>query len=128
MAKYDPLRDHLASRTEDSISMTFAEVEGLIGKLPPSARSDSEYWANNSKVQAKAWRAAGWHVDSAVLTEEQVVFARGEVGGTSAARIRNGEHSMVSKASIQRAADDEKFCPQCYVAVPGTGICDSCTA
>ena len=128
MAKYDPLRDHLATRTGDSVSLTFAEVEELVGSLPASARSSRQWWANDSKVQAKAWRAAGWHVDTANLTSERTVFARGEVSGTQAARIANGEHSAISRAAVKRAEDDEKFCPQCYCAVPSTGICDSCTA
>ena len=127
MAKYDPLRDHLASHTEDTVTMTFPQVEELVGSLPPTARSTRQWWANDSKVQAKAWRAAGWHVDSASLGTEQVIFGRGEVGGTRAARIATGEHSMVSRASKQRADDDEKFCPQCFVAVPSSGICDSCS-
>ena len=127
MAKYDALRDHLTARSGDTVNMTIAEVEQVVGNLPPTAWTTRQWWANDSKVQAKAWRAAGWHVDSASLGSEQVVFGRGEVGGTRSARIASGEHSMVSRASKQRQDDDEKFCPQCFVSVPSSGICDSCS-
>ena len=128
MAKYEPLRDHLASCTGDTVSMTFPQVEELVGSLPPTARSTQQWWANDSKVQAKAWRAAGWHVDSAALTDERVVFARGEISGAKARQIAAGEHSVVSRQSVLRAAADEKFCPLCFVAVPASGVCDSCSA
>lgn len=126
MAKYDALRDHLTSRTGDTVNMTFAEVEEIVGPLPPTARSTRQWWANDSKVQAKAWRAAGWHVGSTNLTAERVVFDRGEVGGTLAKRIASGEHTVTSRAAAQRAADDEKFCPSCFIAVPASGVCDNC--
>ncbi|CAA9366905.1 MAG: hypothetical protein AVDCRST_MAG47-682 [uncultured Nocardioidaceae bacterium] len=126
MAKYDALRDHLTARSGDTVNMTIAEVEQVVGNLPPTAWNTRAWWANDSKVQAKAWRAAGWHVDSVMLSSQRVVFARGEVGGTLAARIAAGEHTVTSRAAVQRAADDEKFCPTCYVAVPQSGICDSC--
>ena len=128
MAKYDALRDHLMSLTGDTVAMTIDEVESVVGQLPPTARSTRGWWANDSKVQARAWRAAGWHVDSLALSAQRVVFARGEVGGTLSARIATGEHTVTSRQAAQRAVDDEKFCPQCYVAVPASGICDSCSA
>ena len=87
MGKYDPLRDYLAKLGQPGpVTMSFADVEGLVGRLPTSARIYREWWANDSKVEAQAWRAAGWHVESANLTAERVVFARGEVGGSRLAR------------------------------------------
>jgi hypothetical protein len=77
VGKYDPLRDHLASRAAatNEVRMTFADVEALIGPLPQSARVHRAWWANDSKVEAQAWRSAGWHVESVSLTAERVVFA-----------------------------------------------------
>lgn len=84
MAKYDPLQNYLAARPEQirQVTMSFGEVEGLVGGLPASAREYRAWWANDSKVQAQAWRAAGWHVESVRQDAERVVFARGIVGGT----------------------------------------------
>jgi hypothetical protein len=81
VGKYDPLRSYLASSTGKEVRMTFTEVEALVGPLPSSARIHRAWWANDSKVQAEAWRAAGWHVQSVNQTAERVVFARGKVGG-----------------------------------------------
>ncbi len=131
MAKYDVLRDHLMAQSGDSVSMTFTEVQTVVGQLPPSAWTTRQWWANDSKAQAKAWREAGWHVQTVGLSSERVVFTKGQVGGTPAGRgnrIAAGEHTSTSRAATQRAADDEKFCPQCFVAVPASGVCDSCSA
>jgi Holliday junction resolvase-like predicted endonuclease len=88
MVKYDPLRDFLAGRAEqqDHVTMDFSEIEGLVGPLPESAREHRAWWGNDSKVQAQAWRAAGWHVESVRQDSGRVVFARGKVGGTRLAR------------------------------------------
>ncbi|KAB2380119.1 toll/interleukin-1 receptor domain-containing protein [Actinomadura montaniterrae] len=82
MAKYDALRDHLIARRDDEISviMGFGEIEALVGSLPQSAWTHRAWWANDSKVQAQAWRSAGWRVESVDQSTEQVVFARSLVG------------------------------------------------
>ncbi len=82
MTKYDPLRDYLAGLDQTSVTMSFARVEQLVGPLPASARKHRPWWANDSKVEAQAWRAAGWHVDSVDQRNEHVVFALGRVGGS----------------------------------------------
>jgi hypothetical protein len=82
MGKYDPLRRLLASRQLHEIVLTFGDVEKLVGPLPPSARIHRAWWANDSKVQAQAWRAAGWHVRRVNQSAGRVTFARGEVGGS----------------------------------------------
>ena len=76
MGKYDPLRAYLSALSSDVAELSFAEVEGLVGSLPKAARFSSEWWANGSAVQARAWRAAGWHVKSADQGRELVTFAR----------------------------------------------------
>jgi hypothetical protein len=78
--KYGPLRDYLAGCGGDRVRMTFPEVEDLVGPLPDSARSHRAWWANGNLVEAQAWRAAGWHVDSVDQAGELVVFARGTFG------------------------------------------------
>jgi hypothetical protein len=91
VGRYDPLRDFLAGRPPgtEQVRMTFADVEALVGSLPASACEHRAWWANDSKVEAQAWRAAGWHVDAVNQTAEWVVFARGRVGGTgSPSRVR----------------------------------------
>jgi hypothetical protein len=80
MSKYDVLRAHLArlGRDHDEARMSFAEIEKIVGPLPPSAREYRPWWGNSSHPQAQAWQAAGWIVDSVNLTAELVVFVRGQ--------------------------------------------------
>lgn len=83
MGKYEPLRDYLAGRSGDEERMTFAELERLVGPLPDSALKHRAWWANDSKSQALAWQAAGWHVVSVNQLSHEVVFARGAKSGRS---------------------------------------------
>lgn len=91
MAKYTPLAEFLekVDSSERRITLSFAEVDRLVGGLPPTARRLRQWWANDSKVQARAWRSAGWHVAErgVDLNEGFVVFERGRVGGTRARRL-----------------------------------------
>ena len=81
-AKYDPLRDHLASLKSSSVVLSFAEVERVIGAaLPPSARTHAEWRANEASlaathVQCRAWMRAGYDA-SPNLSAEIVTFTRG---------------------------------------------------
>jgi len=83
VGKYDPLRDYLAAQSGSEMRMTFSEIERLVGTLPDSARVHRAWWTNDSKVEALAWRTAGWHVHSVNQAAEFVVFARGAAGGSS---------------------------------------------
>ena len=91
MAKYDALAAHLAGIPADTqaVTLSFAEVDRIVGGLPPTAYKLTQWWANDSKVQGRAIRSAGWHVDSGGidLNQQVVRFARGKVGGTRARRL-----------------------------------------
>jgi hypothetical protein len=79
--KYGPLRDYLASRTGARVRMTFAEMEGLVGRLPDSAHRHRAWWGNNgSNVEAQAWLDAGWRVESVNQAAAEVVFTRSGEG------------------------------------------------
>ncbi|GIG55789.1 hypothetical protein Lfu02_01610 [Longispora fulva] len=112
VAKYDPLRDHLAGSrvAAEELLMTFEEIEGLVGPLPASARAHRAWWANDSKVQAQAWRAAGWRVRSVDQRAGRVVFARGPRGGAYraariAARGGDGKPELSSPRTLPVDAD-----------------------
>lgn len=59
--------------------MSFAEIDRIVGGLPPSAYKIRQSWANDSMVEARAWRSAAWHVDheGLDLNAQTVRFARG---------------------------------------------------
>lgn len=83
--KYYPLFEFLRGQTKNrqSIELTFAKIEEIIGAaLPASARTSRSWWANSqtsSRVQAAAWMEAGYHVDSVDLERESVLFVRPEL-------------------------------------------------
>jgi hypothetical protein len=91
MGKYDALAAHLAAIPPETTTITlrFSEVDKIVGGLPPSARRIRQWWANDSKPEARAWRSAGWHVaeNGVDFNGETVLFARGKVGGTMARRL-----------------------------------------
>jgi hypothetical protein len=79
MAKYDALRDHLRKQTLGELILTFADIERLVGPLPPSA-DRPQWWANvrnplGPHVQREAWRDGGF--DAFLLSgERKVRFVR----------------------------------------------------
>ncbi len=79
MAKYDPLADYLRG-AGDRVSMSFGEVEDLVGSLPASAKKHrSSWWANDrTHVQAQAWMSAGYGMTDLDADAERVVFSRRE--------------------------------------------------
>ena len=55
--KYQPLADYLVNCGHDNVTLTFSQIEDILGfKLSPSARKHRPNWANNS-VEALSW---GW--------------------------------------------------------------------
>lgn len=124
MAKYDALRDHLAANVDPEVSLDFAEIDALVQGLPDSARTRGSFWANDSKVQARAWRAAGWHVESTSLSRERVLFTRGTVGDdTPVGRGAGPAKPLTTKERIEAMPT---LCPSCHTAVPSTLVCDYC--
>ena len=76
MGKYDKLRKYLSELEISEVVLSFGSVEKLVGPLPKSARIHKAWWADDSKVEAQAWRAAGWHVASVNQVTEEVSFER----------------------------------------------------
>jgi len=79
MAKYDALAAWLADQAGVRVAVAFSELDRLVGGLPPSARTDRTWWGNTTnrtRVQSRAWLAAGWQVEHVDLIREQVVFTR----------------------------------------------------
>ncbi len=59
--------------------MSFDQLDQLVKRLPPSARQRRDWWdtPSGARAQVRAWRLAGWHVQSVDLGAGIVVFARG---------------------------------------------------
>ena len=67
MGKYDPLRDYLIKCGNDEVTLSFADIESILGRaLPPSASNYDAWWANigdspfTQHSHAKSWHSAGY--------------------------------------------------------------------
>ena len=87
MGKYEPLTVFLRTQTKERVSMTFAEIERVVGfKLPASAIEHRAWWSNNpsNSVMTKAWLDAGYQSEQVDMEKRKLVFAR--MGSTSSGR------------------------------------------
>lgn len=61
-AEYRPLHVYLRDRFADTVVLTFAQMEDLLGfPLPDVARLEPDWWANNAEPpssQARTWTQA----------------------------------------------------------------------
>lgn len=77
-SKYYPLFKHLQSCDQAVVTLTFAEIEALMGcALPTSASKKKNWWSNRdspSALQAFAWVRAGYQVASVDLVQQTVIF------------------------------------------------------
>lgn len=83
MGRYDALADWLRRSGGSRRDCTFAEIDRVVGGLPPTARTDRTRWGkttSRTRVQATAWLGAGWRVDHVDLASERVVFTRSGPG------------------------------------------------
>lgn len=79
MSKYAPLTQALQSNPSPRVTMTFRELEDLIGiRLPASARQYRAWWSNNpsNNVATQAWMKAGRISEAVDMAAERVTFAR----------------------------------------------------
>lgn len=75
--KYHPLFEHLLFSGQGRVSMTFAEIEEVLGApLPPSARQREQWWGNspNGHSQARAWMRASYRATRVDLAGATVEF------------------------------------------------------
>ena len=78
IAKYNPLRDYLASYRAAQLQLAFEQIENIIGcGLETGACTLKSWWENDrNHAQAFAWLEAGWQVYDVNLPQRQVTFRR----------------------------------------------------
>jgi len=82
VSKYDRLADHLATYGDvDAITLTFAEVEAVVGPLPKEARHQSAWWGTTAGRRyyygySLIWWRAGYVADRPDFVGETVTFRR----------------------------------------------------
>lgn len=75
--QYEQLARFLWSRGDDTIRLTFDEIEEIVaGVLPPSARKRPESWSNNPGGfgMTRMWLAAGYKATGLDIAAERVTF------------------------------------------------------
>jgi hypothetical protein len=74
-SKYDSLRRYLEGQTAQEVTLAFDDASRILGfPLPPSAYKYQAFWANQTATTnrpwAKAWRQAGFEIDSVRLSSD----------------------------------------------------------
>jgi uncharacterized Zn finger protein (UPF0148 family) len=80
IARYNPLRDFLATYIATELQLAFEQIESMIGsKLEIEAYTFKSWWENDRRnPQAIAWLEAGWEVVDVNLQQRKVTFRRVE--------------------------------------------------
>lgn len=79
--EFRPLHLYLKNRFADTVVLTFAQIEDLLGHtLPATARAEPEWWANTDaggapSVQSRSWMLAD-RLATANLFARTVTFVR----------------------------------------------------
>ena len=75
--RYAPLSTILGEAEDATVTLTFQDIESVLGRdLPASARTHRAWWANGGHTQADAWLGAGYRVDAVDLRQGWVRFHR----------------------------------------------------
>ncbi|MCX7303139.1 MAG: hypothetical protein NTV73_02200 [Hyphomicrobiales bacterium] len=90
--KYHPLFEYLLFSGQGRLTLSFAEIEAIVGApLPPSARKREEWWSNSPSghSQARAWMRASYRTSNVDLADKKVDFSlEGWPEGYSRVNIR----------------------------------------
>jgi hypothetical protein len=78
MSKYQPLRRYLEGRGTESVPMSFAEIEKVIGFKLPESQKYPAWWSNNptNNVMTNEWLAAGYKTEQVDIEGRKLVFRR----------------------------------------------------
>ena len=81
--KYKALYEYLDNRYANTVVLTFAQIEDLLGfTLPDSARVDHEWWVNNDPNDTPPAQSRSWTLASRTATPnlqaQTVVFERAQ--------------------------------------------------
>lgn len=96
MSKYEALGQFLKAQEAQTVPMTFAEIERVIGaRLPPSAHKHRPWWSNNGANSAltRVWLEAGFKSEQVDMEGQKLTFRRVEAGKKTVANS-TGRHPL----------------------------------
>ena len=77
VGKFRPLTQWLRAQSADALTVTFTDIEDVLGfPLPPSARAHVGYWYHSKRPLRKAATAAGYKPTGVDLVDERVTLLR----------------------------------------------------
>jgi hypothetical protein len=86
MTKYQPLAEHLAAQSVSELTLSFADVEKIIGEtLPPTADRFKPFWANSRTKDGhpgRCWLEQGWRQVGLDQANRLVTFRRSDARPT----------------------------------------------
>lgn len=77
--KYKLLNEFLLQSGEETLTMSFAEIETILGQaLTPSAYKHSAWWSNSKSGHsyAQAWLCAGYKTSAVDMTGQSITFVK----------------------------------------------------
>ena len=127
MGYYDPLRDYLMDCDSDEVTLTFAQVEAILGRaLPASAWKYDAWWANLGDdastwhSHARSWHAAGYRV-RADRAKGTVVFRRADPPASADPALAGTPEEERTIALVACAKQKEAYpCPASKLYAPST--------
>ena len=93
MSKYFRLKDFLGDSDQDTVPMTFAEIEKVLGFPLPASKQYPAWWSNNpsNNPMTREWLDAGFETESVNIGSEKLVFRRIRKSPDSSAAQRGGK-------------------------------------
>jgi hypothetical protein len=78
MSKYEQLGQYLSRQKRSHLSMTFGEIERIVGSNLPPSKKHRAWWSNNptNNVMTRQWLTAGYETESVDVVAERLVFKR----------------------------------------------------
>ena len=119
MSKYAALEAHLRELGQDTVSMTFADIERLIGaNLPPSAFKHRPWWSNNpsNSVITHSWLKAGYKTANVDMANKTLVFIKNAPYGPPT----ESEGRVLRDAALAPAAAEAASFSLVFGALKGT--------
>lgn len=75
--QYATLVDYLERQVENTVRLSFNEIETIMGTpLPPSARKHAAWWANDKSHSHCIWTDVGWRTNKLDLRGEMISFEK----------------------------------------------------
>ncbi|MBV2147703.1 hypothetical protein KRZ98_05305 [Sphingobium sp. AS12] len=120
--KYADLTAYLEQQSGGHVTLTFADVEKIVGfPLPSSARKHGPWWTNSPSKgrHNEAWLAIGWETTDRNMKGQTITFQRSGAAPTDAGKIeRPAKTPRAAKAVFDPASLTETdLAADCAVAL-----------